>query len=148
MQISRSANLVWLSLRVTFTDFVTSTRLYLRMYACFSILFTPVIELLLLYFVLDLNSCHREVMGAVKSQLETSHQEDLNDITARYLAETAIKVETTRLETEHEWQEKFDEMKEKHELELKTMAEKLTQVSTASFFFFCKIAKFCMQLCL
>lgn len=87
------------------------------------------------HFFLDLNNRHHEVMGAVKSQLETSHQEDLNDLTARYLAETAIKVETTRLETEHEWQEKLDAMKEKHELELKTMAEKLTQVSTASFFF-------------
>lgn len=77
-------------------------------------------------------------MGAVKSQLETSHQEDLNDLTARYLAETAIKVETTRLETEHEWQEKLNEMKEKHELELQTMGEKLSQVSTAGSFSICE----------
>ena len=68
-------------------------------------------------------------MGAVKSQLETSHQEDLNDLTARFLAETAIKVETTRLETEQDWQVKLDEMKQNHEIELQTMAEKLTQVS-------------------
>ena len=81
-------------------------------------------------------------MGAVKSQLETSHQEDLNDLTARYLAETAIKVETTRLETEHEWQEKLDEMKEKHELELQTMSEKLSQVSAAGSFSTCENTKF------
>ena len=89
----------------------------------------------LLYLVSDLDSRHREVMGAVKSQLETSHQDELNDITARYLAETAIKVETTRLETEQEWQEKLNEMKEKYELELKTTAEKLTQVSAALLYF-------------
>lgn len=82
-----------------------------------------------LYFFLDLDDRHHEVMGAVKSQLETSHQDDLNELTASFLAETAIKVETTRLETEHEWQEKLGEMKEKHELELQTMTEKLTQVS-------------------
>ncbi len=82
-----------------------------------------------LHFFLDLDERHHEVMGAVKSQLETSHQEDLNELTASFLAETAIKVETIRLETEQEWQEKLDELKEKHELELQTMAEKLTQVS-------------------
>lgn len=82
-----------------------------------------------LHFFLDLNERHHEVMGAVKSQLETSHQDDLNALTASFLAETAIKVETTRLETEQEWQEKLNEMKEKHELELQTMTEKLTQVS-------------------
>lgn len=89
----------------------------------------------LLYLVSDLDSRHREVMGAVKSQLETSHQDELNDITARYLAETAIKVETTRLETEQEWQEKLNELKEKYELELKTTAEKFTQVSAALLYF-------------
>lgn len=94
--------------------------------------------------VSDLDSCHREVMGAVKSQLETSHQEELNDITARYLAETAIKVETTRMETEHEWQEKLNEMKDKYEVELKTKVEKLTEVSAALLYFLL----FGMQLCL
>ena len=94
------------------------------------------------FFLSDLNTRHREVMGAVKSQLETSHQEDLNDLTARYLAETAIKVETTRLETEHEWQEKLDEMKEKHELELQAMTEKLSQVSAAASFYICENTKF------
>ena len=112
------------------------------MHVC--ILFIPVIRPLLLFsFLSDLNSRHREVMGAVKSQLENSNEEDLNELTARYLAETAIKVETTRLETEHEWQEKLNELKEKHELELQTMAEKMTQVSTAGSFSICENAKYC-----
>ena len=68
-------------------------------------------------------------MGAVKSQLETSHQDELNELTASFLAETAIKVETTRLETEHEWQEKLEATKQKYEEELQTMAGKLFQVS-------------------
>lgn len=106
------------------------------MHACIDSIHTPCTsdKACYLYFLSDLNTRHREVMGAVKSQLETSHQEDLNDLTAKYLAETAIKVETTRLETEHEWQGKLDEMKEKHELELQTMSEKLSQVSVACSF--------------
>ena len=92
---------------------------YLRLFCLFNFLF----------FSLELSDRHHEVMGAVKSQLETSHEEELNEITAKFLAETAIKVETARLETEHEWQEKLDAIKQKHEVELQEMTEKLTQVS-------------------
>ena len=62
-------------------------------------------------------------------QLETSHHDELNELTASFLAETAIKVETARLETEHDWQQKLDEMKEKHALEVNAITEKMTQVS-------------------
>ena len=62
-------------------------------------------------------------------QLETSHHDELNELTASFLAETAIKVETARLETEHDWQQKLDEMKEKHALEVDAITEKMTQVS-------------------
>ena len=68
-------------------------------------------------------------MGAVQLQLETSHHDELNELTASFLAETAIKVETARLETEHDWQQKLDEMKEKHALEVNAITEKMTQVS-------------------
>lgn len=79
----------------------------------------------------------------MKSQLETSHQDELNELTASFLAETAIKVETTRLETENEWQEKLHEMKEKHELELQTVTEKLKQVSDkVSLFFLFSVLRF------
>ena len=83
-------------------------------------------------FFSDLNDRHHEVMGAVKSHLETTHQDELNELTASFLAEMAIKVETARLETENEWQEKLEAMKQKHDLELQEMKEKLTQVSTGS----------------
>ena len=78
---------------------------------------------------LELSQRHHEVMGAVKSQLETSHQEDLNELTASFLAETAIKVESARLETENEWQEKLEAIKQKHEEEVQEMTEKMVQVS-------------------
>lgn len=68
-------------------------------------------------------------MGAVKSQLENSHQDEMNELTASFLAETAIKVETTRLETENEWQEKVEAMKQEHEEVIREMTEKLSQVS-------------------
>ena len=68
-------------------------------------------------------------MGAVKSQLESSHQEELNELTASFLADSAIKVESARLETEHEWQEKLDSMKRKHEEDVQALNEKLSQVS-------------------
>ena len=68
-------------------------------------------------------------MGAVKSQLESSHQEELNELTASFLADGAIKVESARLETEHEWQEKLDSMKRKHEEDVQALNEKLSQVS-------------------
>ena len=77
----------------------------------------------------DLSDRHREVMGAVKSQLESSHQEELNELTASFLADSAIKVESARLETEHEWQEKLDSMKQKHEEDVQALNEKLSQVS-------------------
>lgn len=77
----------------------------------------------------DLSDRHREVMGAVKSQLESSHQEELNELTASFLADSAIKVESARLETEQEWQEKLDSMKQKHEENIQALTEKLTQVS-------------------
>ena len=53
----------------------------------------------------------------------------MNELTASFLAETAIKVETTRLETEHEWQEKLEAAKQNYEEELQTMTGKLLQVS-------------------
>ena len=62
-------------------------------------------------------------------QLETSHHDELNELTASFLAETAIKVETARLETEHDWQQKLDEMREKHAQEVDAITEKMTQVS-------------------
>ena len=68
-------------------------------------------------------------MGAVKSQLESSHQEELNELTASFLADSAIKVESARLETEHEWQEKLDSMKQKYEEDVQALTEKLSQVS-------------------
>ena len=68
-------------------------------------------------------------MGAVKSQLESSHQEELNELTASFLADSAIKVESARLETEHEWQEKLDSMKQKLEEDVQALNEKLSQVS-------------------
>ena len=68
-------------------------------------------------------------MGAVKSQLESSHQEELNELTASFLADSAIKVESARLETEHEWQEKLDSVKKKHEEDVQALTEKLSQVS-------------------
>lgn len=68
-------------------------------------------------------------MGAVKSQLENFHQDEMNELTASFLAETAIKVETTRLETENEWQEKVEAMKQEHEEVIREMTEKLSQVS-------------------
>lgn len=68
-------------------------------------------------------------MGAVKSQLESSHQEELNELTASFLADSAIKVESARLETEHEWQEKLDSMKQKYEEDVQALNEKLSQVS-------------------
>ena len=82
-----------------------------------------------LLFLLELSESHRDVMGAVKAQLETTHQDELNEVTASFLAETAIKVESARLETETEYQEKLDAMKRKHEEELQAMTEKLTEVS-------------------
>lgn len=81
-------------------------------------------------------------MGAVKSHLETTHQDELNELTASFLAETAIKVETARLETENEWQEKLEAMKQKHDLELQEMKEKLTQVSRGLSFSFNKFMQF------
>lgn len=77
----------------------------------------------------DLSDRHREVMGAVKSQLESSHQEELNELTASFLADSAIKVESARLETEHEWQEKLDSVKKKHKEDVQALTEKLSQVS-------------------
>ena len=77
----------------------------------------------------DLDQRHQEVMGAVQLQLETSHHDELNELTASFLAETAIKVETARLETEHDWQQKLDEMREKHAQEVDAITEKMTQVS-------------------
>lgn len=68
-------------------------------------------------------------MGAVKSQLETSHQEELNELTASFLAETAIKVESARLETENEWLEKLEATKQKYEEEIQEVTEKMIQVS-------------------
>ena len=68
-------------------------------------------------------------MGAVKSQLESSHQEELNELTASFLVDSAIKVESARLETEHEWQEKLDSVKKKHEEDVQALTEKLSQVS-------------------
>ena len=80
-------------------------------------------------FFTELSERHSGVMEAVKTQLETSHQDELNEVTARFLAETAIKVESTRLETETEFQEKLDAMKRTHEEELQLMTEKLKRVS-------------------
>ena len=77
----------------------------------------------------ELSERHSGVMEAVKTQLETSHQDELNELTASFLAETAIKVESTRLETETEFQEKLDAMKRTHEEELQLMTEKFKQVS-------------------
>ena len=71
-------------------------------------------------------------MGAVKSQLESSHQEELNELTASFLADSAIKIESARLETEHEWQEKLDSVKKKHEEDVQALTEKLSQVSRNS----------------
>lgn len=79
--------------------------------------------------LVELSDRHREVMGAVKSQLENSHHDEMNELTASFLAETAIKVETTRLETENEWQEKVEAMKQEHEEVIREMTEKLSQVS-------------------
>ena len=67
-------------------------------------------------------------MGAVKSQLENSHEDELRGVAARYLADTAIKVETARLEAEQEWQQKLQKMKQDYELEIQTIAKALTQV--------------------
>lgn len=90
-------------------------------------------------FFTELSERHSGVMETVKTQLETSHQDELNEVTARFLAETAIKVESTRLETETEFQEKLDAMKRTHEEELQLMTEKLKRVSKWSM---CSDAKF------
>ena len=68
------------------------------------------------------------MLTGIKNRLDQTHQDQLNDVTARLMAEAAIKVESVRLEVEDEWREKVDELATKHREELQALTDKNKQV--------------------
>ena len=67
-------------------------------------------------------------MGILKSRLEQSHQDEIYDVTARLLVESAIKVESTRLQTEEEWRERLNQTQSDLEDKLTALDEIIHQV--------------------
>ena len=76
----------------------------------------------------ELSERHQQILSAIKRRLDQAHQDEVNDVTARLMAETAIKVESVRLETEDEWREKLDRLNTEHQKELQTMTDRTKQV--------------------
>ena len=75
-----------------------------------------------------MNEQHQHVMGILKSRLEQSHQDEIYDVTARLLVESAIKVESTRLQTEEEWRERLNQTQSDLEDKLTALDEIIHQV--------------------
>ena len=68
------------------------------------------------------------MMGILQSKLEQSHKDQMYDVTARLLVESAIRVETTRLQIEEDWRERLEETKSQLEDRLAEMEETIEQV--------------------
>ena len=82
----------------------------------------------LLFSLAELSEQHQRVMGILQSKLEQSHKDQMYDVTARLLVESAIRVETTRLQTEEDWRERLEGTKSQLEDRLAEMEETIEQV--------------------
>ena len=66
-----------------------------------------------------MNVRHQDIVNAIVIKLKQSHQQEMEDCFAKALTDTVLKVEVARLEVEKEYDTKFNELREKSEIEIK-----------------------------